>query len=101
VQRKGVAFNAPVAARDEFICREEADSEASPLIRADADAVGDTLSATLGVGSQNVGAANDAGWDVVELNEAERGARSDARLDDAASRVEEVEGDALRTSLEA
>jgi len=69
------------------------------LIRADADAVADALRSPLGVGAEDERAANDARGDVVELDEAGRGARSDPSLDDGASRIEEVEGDALRVGL--
>jgi len=97
VQRKGVAFNAS-AGKSEPDAPHRAGSTL-PLNRADADAVGDALRATLGVGAEDERAAHNCGGDVVEFDEAGRGARSGTSQNDFTTRIEEVEGDALRIGL--
>ena len=70
MQPKGVAFNAS-AGKSEPDAQHRAGSTL-PLIRAGADAVGDALRSTLGVGAEDERAAHNCGGDVVEFDEAGR-----------------------------
>ena len=97
MQRKGVAFSHPGG--DSAVRGPDAARSALPLNRADADAVGDALGTTLGVGAEDERAAHNCGGDVVEFDEAGRGARSGTSQNDFTTRIEEVEGDALRIGL--